>query len=185
MRLNRIKPAFVIAAAAAFVIFASTFMGAQQQLADPRIVIQKRARTLKLYDGRKLVKTYKTALGFTPVGDKEVEGDGRTPEGDFYIFVKNDKSRYTLSLGLSYPDADDAQRGIRTNLITPAEEQAIITAVKNKAMPPQKTRLGGEIYIHGGGSEKDWTDGCIALSDNDITELFSLARTGMPVSIRP
>ena len=184
MKLNILRPVLVLVISAAVLLSISTFM-AQQQPAEPRIVVHKGARTLKLYDGSKLVKTYKMALGFSPVGDKEVEGDGRTPEGDFYIFVKNDKSRFTLSLGVSYPSTDDAKRGIKANLITPAEELEIITAIGNKAMPPQKTRLGGEIYIHGGGAEKDWTDGCIALDDEDVTELFSIARIGMPVTILP
>ena len=184
MKLKGIKPAIVFAAAAAFVIFAGTFM-AQQQLTDPRIVIHKRARTLKLFDGRKLVRSYKMVLGSVPVSDKEVEGDGRTPEGEFYVFVKNDKSKFTLSLGLSYPSSEDAERGVRAGLISSSEAEEIKASINVKAMPPQKTRLGGEIYIHGGGIDRDWTDGCIALSDNDIAELFSLARIGMPVTILP
>jgi murein L,D-transpeptidase YafK len=87
-------------------------------LSDPRIVIKKGARTLELFDGERLVKTYPMVLGFAPVGDKEVVGDGKTPEGEFYIFVKNDKSKFYLSLGLSYPDADDAKRGLEKRLIT-------------------------------------------------------------------
>lgn len=179
-----IKLAVAAAFAAVFLSFAATFM-AQQKLNDPRIVIHKSARTLKLYDGRKLVKTYKVVLGFSPLGDKEVEGDGRTPEGEFYVFVKNDKSRFTLSLGVSYPSTDDADRGLKASLISADEERAIKMAIRDKTMPPQKTKLGGEIYIHGGGTDRDWTDGCIALSDSDITELFSLANTGMRVSILP
>lgn len=176
----------VIAVAAAFlVVFVSTPL-AQQQLANPRIVVHKSARSLKLYDGRKLIKTYKMVLGFSPdEGDKEAEGDGRTPEGEFYVFVKNDKSSFTVSLGVSYPSIDDARRGAEKRLITEAEQQDIKTAIKNGSMPPQKTKLGGEIYIHGGGTERDWTDGCIALADNDIVELFSHAKTGMPVTILP
>jgi murein L,D-transpeptidase YafK len=170
--------------AAFFVVFVSTPM-AQQQLANPRIVVHKAARTLKLYDARKLVKTYKMVLGFSPEGDKQVEGDGRTPEGEFYVFVKNDKSSFTVSLGVSYPSIDDANRGAEKRLITEAEEHEIRTAIKNRTMPPQKTKLGGEIYIHGGGTERDWTDGCIALADNDIVELFSHAKTGMSVTILP
>ena len=166
-------------------LFSDSISMAQQQLGKPRIVIFKKARKLKLYDGRKLVKTYRVVLGSSPVGDKQIEGDGRTPEGDFYVFVKNDKSKFTLSLGVSYPGIDDAERGLRAGLISDAEAQDIKTAITTGAMPLQKTKLGGEIYIHGGGTVGDWTDGCIALDDNDIRELFSIAKTGMQVSIRP
>jgi murein L,D-transpeptidase YafK len=73
------------------------------RLSDPRLVIQKADRRLELFDGEMLVKTYKLALGFSPAGNKEIEGDGRTPEGEFYVFAKNPKSKFHLSLGLSYP----------------------------------------------------------------------------------
>jgi murein L,D-transpeptidase YafK len=183
MRSIVIVSTVAVALAAAYLLSATTFMA--QQLSDPHIVVHKSARMLKLYDGKKLVKTYKVVLGFSPLGDKVSEGDGRTPEGDFYVFVKNDKSRFTLSLGVSYPSTDDAERGVKANLISKAEEQAIRTAIRDKSMPPQKTKLGGEIYIHGGGTDGDWTDGCIAMNDSDITELFALANTGMRVSILP
>ena len=183
MRRTSFTIAMMIAAAFTLV-FVSTPM-AQQQLSNPRIVVHKSARKLKLYDGRKIVKTYNIVLGSSPVGDKQVEGDGRTPEGDFYVFVKNDKSSFTVSLGVSYPSTDDAKRGHKAQLIKALEEQEIRTAIERKSMPLQKTKLGGEIYIHGGGTERDWTDGCIALTDSDIVELFSLAKTGMPVKILP
>jgi murein L,D-transpeptidase YafK len=174
----------IAVAGGAILVFVMTPM-AQQQLVDPRIVAYKSARTLKLYDGRKLVKTYQMALGFAPVGDKQIEGDGRTPEGEFYVFVKNDKSKFNVSLGVSYPSIDDAKRGVQAKLITTTEEQEIRSAIRDRSMPPQKTKLGGEIYIHGGGTSTDWTDGCIALEDDDIAELFAYARTGMPVKILP
>jgi hypothetical protein len=154
-------------------------------IADPRVIVRKQARVLELYDGKKLIKTYKAALGFAPVGDKEIEGDGRTPEGDFYVFVKNEKSKFTASLGLSYPNKEDAGRGIAAGLITQDEADEINRAIDSHVEPPQKTKLGGDIYIHGHGANTDWTWGCIALSDSDILELFALARTGMPVTILP
>jgi len=72
-------------------------------LHQPKIVVEKSARKLLLYSGDKLVRTYRVGLGLSPVGDKVREGDRRTPEGDFYIFTKNSKSAFYLSLGLSYP----------------------------------------------------------------------------------
>src|SRR5574338_321200 len=70
---------------------------------NPRLVVKKSGRKLEVFDGEKLLKTYKIVLGFTPAGDKEREGDGKTPLGEFYVFTKNEKSKYYLSLGLSYP----------------------------------------------------------------------------------
>src|SRR5688572_22422840 len=110
-----------------------------------RIEIRKKARTLKVFDGDKLLKTYKMVLGFSPLGDKEVEGDGKTPEGSFYVFTKNPESKFYLSLGISYPAIDDAERGLKANLISGFEFHSIKNAIDEKAMPPQKTKLGGEI----------------------------------------
>ncbi len=67
------------------------------------------------------MRTYRVGLGFSPVADKQREGDGATPEGEFYVFVKNDKSAYYLSLGVSYPNVEDAERGLRDGLITKAQ----------------------------------------------------------------
>jgi murein L,D-transpeptidase YafK len=125
------------------------------------------------------------ALGFAPEGDKELEGDGRTPTGEFFVFIKNDQSRFHRSLGVSYPSHDDAERGSRDGLITTEERDAIASAIREEKMPPQNTRLGGEIYLHGGGTSRDWTWGCIALSDEDITELFNLIPVGAKISILP
>jgi murein L,D-transpeptidase YafK len=152
---------------------------------EPRIIIKKRHRTLEVFDGDKLVKTYTVVLGFAPEGDKEIEGDGKTPEGEFYIFTKNSQSKFHLSLGLSYPSVDDAKRGSAKRLVTRSEHDAIVTAIEKKKMPPQKTALGGEIYIHGGGLGSDWTWGCVALRNEEVEEIFNAVRVGTPVSIRP
>ena len=156
-----------------------------ESLRDPSVVIRKKDRTLELYDGDKLVKTYGMVLGFEPSGDKQKEGDGRTPEGEFYIFTKNPESRFHLSLGLSYPSIDDARRGLADGLISKVEHDAIVSAINKKEMPPQKTALGGEIYIHGGGVQGDWTWGCTAMKDEDIEELFRVLPIGTKVTIRP
>lgn len=88
------------------------------------------------------------------------QGDRRTPEGEFYIFTKNDKSAFYLSLGVSYPNIEDAERGLRDGMITRGQHDAIVRATRNKRTPPQNTRLGGTIYIHGNGASSDWTWGC-------------------------
>src|ERR1051325_3129128 len=117
----------------------------------PRIVVYKRERKLELYSNKTLIRTYRVGLGFSPVADKVAEGDGATPEGEFYIFVKNDKSAYYLSLGVSYPNVEDADRGLRDRLINKSQHDSIVDAIKNKKAPPQYTKLGGLIYIHGNG----------------------------------
>lgn len=155
------------------------------KMENPRIVIKKNARKLEVFDGEKLVKTYETVLGFAPVGDKQIEGDGRTPEGEFYIFTKNAKSKFFLSLGVSYPSIDDAERGLQENLISQEERDAIVEAINNRQMPLQKTKLGGEIYIHGGGTISDWTDGCVALKNEEIQEIFDAVPVGTSVKIEP
>ena len=66
------------------------------KIANPRLVIKKSERNLEIFDGEKLVKSYRIVLGFAPVGDKEIEGDGKTPLGEFYVFTKNDQSKFYL-----------------------------------------------------------------------------------------
>jgi len=154
-------------------------------LTKPLIVVKKGRRELLLYSNDKLVRTYHVGLGLSPVGDKVRAGDRRTPEGDFYIFVKNDKSAFYLSLGLSYPNAPHAERGLRDSLINRSQYEAIIRALKARKTPPQNTRLGGDIYIHGNGSQSDWTWGCVALENEDIRELFDAVTVGTPVTIQP
>ena len=152
---------------------------------NPRIVVYKKARKLELYSDKTLVRSYRVGLGFNPVADKQREGDGATPEGDFYVFVKNDKSAYYLSLGVSYPNVEDAERGLRDGLITRAQYQSIVDAHRGKKAPPQYTKLGGLIYIHGNGASSDWTLGCVALENEDMKELFDSVAVGTPVMIKP
>lgn len=154
-------------------------------LKNPLIVVKKKERKLHVYDAETLVKTYDIGLGFAPVGDKETQGDGKTPEGEFYIFTKNAKSRFYLSLGVSYPSIDDATRGWREKIISKQEHDAIVKAINEKKTPLQNTRLGGEIYIHGGGAASDWTLGCVALANEDIKEIFDALAVGTKVRIEP
>jgi murein L,D-transpeptidase YafK len=154
-------------------------------IVNPRVVVYKAARKLELYSDQKLLHTYRVGLGFNPVPDKQQEGDGATPEGDFYVFVKNPKSAYYLSLGLSYPNAEDAERGLRQGFINKTEHDNIIEAIRKKVAPPQYTKLGGLIYIHGHGAAKDWTLGCVALENHDIKELYDAVSVGTDVTIKP
>lgn len=153
-------------------------------LVNPKLVVSKSKRQLWLYADGRVVRTYKIALGTNPVDDKVKQGDRATPEGDFYICVKNERSNFYLSLGLSYPNIEDAERGLRDKLITRATRDRIVSAIKNKRRPPWDTALGGEIFIHGGGTDGDWTWGCVALANPDIKELFDALPMGTPVQIK-
>ena len=152
---------------------------------EPYLIVRKAQRKLELYESGKLTKIYDIVLGSSPTGHKEIEGDGRTPEGDHYIFTKNDMSKFHLSLGLSYPHLADAERGLNSAIISSEQADEISRAVAAGAMPPQKTALGGEIYIHGGGTASDWTDGCVALNDDAMSELFDKVSVGTNVRILP
>lgn len=152
-------------------------------LVKPRIVVLKSKRQLMLYAGDKVVRTYRVALGFNPVDDKVRQGDGATPEGRFYVFTRNDKSNFYLSLGLSYPNEEDAARGLRDGLITRAQHDRIVKAIRRRVAPPQNTPLGGEIYIHGHGAGRDWTAGCVGLENTDMKELFDAIPVGTEVVI--
>ena len=154
-------------------------------LAEPRVVVEKGARRLRLYAGGELLRVRRVVLGFEPAGDKVKQGDGRTPEGDFYVCMKNERSKFHLSLGLSYPNEEDAERGLRDGLITRAQADAIGRAVRAGRCPAWNTALGGEIFIHGGGTASDWTFGCVALENPEIEELFAALPAGTPVRINP
>ena len=124
-------------------------------LVAPRLVVSKSRRCLELYADGRVVRTYGVALGKNGVDDKEREGDERTPEGEFYVCVKNAASKFSRSLGLSYPNKEDAERGLRGSLITRAEYDRIVEALDKHLRPPWDTALGGEIFIHGGGASTD------------------------------
>jgi len=154
-------------------------------LAEPRVVVEKGARRLRLYAGGELVRVRRVALGFAPEGEKVRQGDGRTPEGEYNVCMKNEKSSYYLSLGLTYPNASDAGRGLRDGLITRAQHESITRALEAGRCPPWNTALGGEVFIHGGGTARDWTWGCVALENPEIKELFDTLPKGTPVKIKP
>ena len=152
---------------------------------DMHIVVTKGARTLEVYQDAQRMHLFRIGLGSSPEGDKMHAGDGKTPEGVFYVCVKNPKSRYYLSLGLSYPDEGDAKRGFGDGLITQQEHDAILAAIAARKTPPWNTALGGEIFIHGKGAASDWTLGCVALEDPDMKTLFELIEVGTKVEIKP
>lgn len=154
-------------------------------LLTPKLVVKKAERKLFVYSAGKLVRTYRIGLGLSPVGDKIRQGDRRTPEGEFYIFTKNNRSAFYLSLGVSYPNAAHTERGLRDGLINRAQYESIMRALRAKKTPPQNTPLGGDIYIHGRGATSDWTWGCVALEDEDIRELFDAISVGTAVVIEP
>lgn len=156
-----------------------------QAAADQRIVIFKAERRLELLIDGAVAKSYSVGLGNNPTGTKLRQGDGRTPEGVYYVCVKNPRSQFYLSIGLSYPAPADAARGLAQKLISQSQHDAIVAAHKKRTTPPWNTKLGGEIFIHGKGSSSDWTLGCIALDDADMKELFTLVATGTAVEIRP
>lgn len=151
----------------------------------PRLRVEKGARRLSLYSGGRLVRVRRIVLGFEPSSDKVKQGDGRTPEGDYYVCTKNERSNFYLSLGLNYPNAEDADRGLREGLITRAQADSIKRAVRAGRCPDWNTALGGEIFIHGGGAASDWTFGCVALENPEIKELFDAIPAGTPVRIDP
>ena len=157
----------------------------QPEIENFLLLIQKKNRKLTIYNGAKPVKTYRIALGFEPLGDKLREGDGRTPEGEFMIRAKNPKSRYFLSLCLNYPTIKHAAKGVETGAISNDQFDKIVRADAQLRLPPQKTRLGGEIYIHGGGILWDWTCGCIALENREIKVIFDQTPLGARVVIEP
>jgi murein L,D-transpeptidase YafK len=154
-----------------FLIAALRCVAATTAQAD-KIVILKSAHTMTLLSGGNPLKTYKVALGRVPVGPKRVEGDHKTPEGSYVIDSKNAHSQFHLSLHISYPSAADQERARSLGL-----------------------RPGGAIMIHGLAGpfaylgplhrQTDWTDGCVAVTNAEIEEIWKLVPVGTRVEIRP
>jgi murein L,D-transpeptidase YafK len=135
-----------------------------------RIVIEKSARRMQLFQDGKPVRTYRIALGFAPEGDKLRQGDGKTPEGEFTVDRRNDQSAFHLSLGLDYPRPADRAR-----------------AAAGGYDP------GGDIFIHGQPNalpdglmlRGDWTAGCIAVTNREMREMWAAVPIGTRVEIVP
>lgn len=153
-------------------------------LRAPQLKVCKSAGVMTVFDADEPVKSYRVITG-SAGGDKQREGDCRTPEGQFTVCMKNPSSRYVLSLGLDYPNAEDAARGLRAGLITEAEHDAIVRAGRQGRTPPWDTALGGEIMIHGCKGERTSTLGCVSMDDGDVRELYSAVPVGTAVMIVP
>ena len=132
-----------------------------------RVVVNKGERRMYLLHHGDVLKSYDVGLGFAPAGHKNFEGDGRTPEGEYRIDRRNPNSQFHLSIGISYPNAEDRAY-----------------AAKHGKSP------GGDIFIHGrpwknrkGG--QDWTAGCIAVTNREIQEIYAMVRNGTPITITP
>ncbi|MBR9841573.1 MAG: L,D-transpeptidase family protein [Rhodobacteraceae bacterium] len=132
-----------------------------------RVLVYKENRKMYLMHHDEVLVSYDIGLGFAPVGDKEIEGDGKTPEGNYVIDRRNPNSEFHLSIGVSYPDEGD----------------------KAHANTLGK-RPGGDIFIHGrpwryrdGG--QDWTAGCIAVTNKEIEDIYAMVRNGTMISIYP
>lgn len=161
---------------------------------DLKIVVDKTDLLLTLYSGATPLKSYHVAIGEGGIGDKERSGDHRTPEGTFYISEKSvltpaDQYLGTRWMRVSYPNVEDAQRGLRTGLIDQATYDQIVQANQNGTTPPQKTNLGGGVGIHGGSgypvNQGDyWTWGCVGLTDKDVEEIFDYITVGTPLIIQ-
>jgi len=149
-----------------------------------RAVITKHSKSLSVFDGEEEVLRIPVIIGKNSA-DKQREGDLATPEGDFYICYKNPESKYHRFLGLSYPNVEDAERGLRDKLITPTESQQIRDAIAGKTCPPWKTALGGEIGLHGPCPNITWTHGCVAMDIEQIERLYDLLHIGDEVTILP
>ena len=145
--------------------------GASFELAD-RIVIEKGARRLYLLRGDDVIVEYPVKLGLNPYGHKQREGDFRTPEGTYHLSRRNPRSEFFLSVEVSYPNEADRARARQAGV-----------------------RPGGLIMIHGQPNvprkapdyyaSNDWTDGCIAVSNSDMVDIWQRTRLGMPIEIRP
>jgi murein L,D-transpeptidase YafK len=136
------------------------------------VVVVKKQRTLQLLRNGKIVKSYKVALGGDPVGPKTRLGDHRTPEGNYVLDFRNAHSQFYKSIHISYPSERDRAE-----------------ARKGGVSP------GGDVFLHGlpngyrwlGASHrlKDWTDGCIAVTDEEMDEIWGAVPDGTPIEIRP
>lgn len=130
------------------------------------IVIWKSKRKMSLFSKKKHIKTYNIKLGFNPIGPKQREGDGKTPEGRYFITHHNPNSAYHLSLGINYPNKKDKENAQKKGY-----------------------DAGGNIFIHGGPNNfltqffLDWTKGCIAVYDHEIEEIYRMVPDGTTVYI--
>ncbi len=168
--------------------------------AEPRLLIARKGQyRMRLYARGKLVKTYVIGLGQAPLGHKQEAGDNRTPEGRYRITEKQRgpfQGTYgafmgSRWIGLSYPNIQDAEAALRRGSLTKTEVEQIRSAHRAGRQPPQNTKLGGGIGIHGwsgkwpGDDRQNLTWGCISLQNPDLEDLYNRVRVGTPVIILP
>ncbi len=150
------------------------------------IYVSKRTKTLSLKQNGVLIAEYPVSLGASSSeGNKKVEGDMRTPSGEFYVCTRNDKSVAYLALGLSYPAIKDAERGYADGIITQAQKDEIVKANLEGKQPPWDTPLGGAIEIHGCRVPEGTTHGCVAVDNSAMDVLWNYCNLGVPVTIGP
>jgi len=148
------------------------------------IVFDKSSHHLELWQFGIKTHTFIVSAGYG-VGDKEVEGDYKTPEGEFYVCKKVPNSTYYLGIGVSYPAIEDAKRGLATGLISPKQYNGILNANNAGTTPNWYTALGGEIEFHGNRQPTDATRGCIGMRNEDITILYHQVSVGDRIWIKP
>jgi murein L,D-transpeptidase YafK len=153
-----------------FILLLSAYAGAAVQ-AD-HIIVYKSQHKMELLANGKVIKSYKVALGGNPVGPKTRQGDHRTPEGHYRIDTKNAHSQFHLSLHVSYPNAEDRE-SVRKLGVSPGGDIMI------HGLPDRYAYLGA---LH---RNYDWTDGCIAVTNAEIEEIWKLVPVGTEVEIRP
>jgi len=166
------KSLWAIAAGFCVLLLGHSEAGAGDFPVADRVVVEKAARKLHLMKGGTAFRTFRIALGMQPVGDKEREGDFRTPEGTYLLDRRNPNSEYFLSIHISYPSNSDSLQA------------------RERGLDP-----GGAIMIHGQPNEptrsetyyltQDWTNGCIAVSNSDMIDIWLMTPDNTPIEIRP
>ncbi len=136
------------------------------------VLVDKSARKLHLVRDGESFRTFDIALGIVPIGDKEMEGDFRTPEGRYLLDARNPNSEFFLSIHISYPDRGDRARA-RAQGVDPGG------AIMIHGQPNEPTR--SETYYR----TQDWTNGCIAVSNSDMIDIWLMTADNTPIEIRP
>lgn len=193
MLLSAICTRFAIKYGLFFLLFSTLF--SLPVMANERIelLIVRSTHTLIVKQGDVILRTFKVALGSGGKKAKLREGDHTTPKGTYFISTVRDSDRFHLFMQLNYPNMHDAQRALKTKLISRKQYQDILDAQLEGRIPPQNTALGGSIGIHGIGVETkdkleihqlaDWTQGCIAIRNNEIETLNRYISRGTKVII--
>ena len=165
--------------------YASNYPPADSENGEVSIIVKKSERILELWQGGMQIDSFSIGLGPNPEGHKQVEGDGKTPEGEYYVCVKNYNSSFYLSLGVSYPNKTDAAAALEDGRIDRSTYDRIAYAIDREQRPDWYTALGGEIMIHGHGGSRDWTAGCIAVDNEVMDILFDYCEVGTKITILP